>query len=107
MRYNRKIAKCIGLLLLVVFSQKMSSKLYYHILVHLQDKFTACSSPLDSQLSNTCNRMDDFYVPFLEPLQQDIITPPKIASGYTDFYTSSIFSPVKYFHSLRAPPIAA
>jgi len=104
MRYNLRITKCISLLLLIVFSQKMSSRLYYHIRVHVQDNSSACSSPNDARVSNTCSCIDDFYIPFLEPLEQNITIPPKIVTGFIDSYTASVLSISKYFHSLRAPP---
>ena len=110
MRANRRIAKCITALLVLVFILKAGGGLYLHNWFHAQNKVHT-SSLSDTlavgQITVACTCIDDFYIPFIAEPEQIVQAPCTIKNEFVASLISVIPSSSKSFHLLRGPPFNA
>src|SRR5580765_1874819 len=104
MRSNRFVIKSIAILLLLVFSQKIGLGIHLHNWLHVNNCKPSSSQPAANTISYSCNCIDDFSMPFAEPVTEIVTLIPIAHQSFISFYTQplSIFFPV--YNSLRAPP---
>jgi len=95
----------IALLLLLVFTQKLGLRVLLHNKFHSAVK-SADSGSTASYYQVQCDCLDEALMP-LAKAEPCLIPMP--AEGYLETYTSynlSLFSALKIYRSLRAPPVA-
>ena len=105
MNPNRLIVKVFAIILLVVFSQKIGVGLFLHNWLHVKNCSQSSSQPGAANAVNyNCNCIDDFSMPFAEPVTETISFIAIAHQSFVSFYTQplSVFFPV--YNSLRAPP---
>lgn len=105
MATNRSINKCIAVLLILVFSQKMGGGLFLHNWLHATKIHDAGTTPIsNSELKYACTCINDFTAPVTETPTIEI--PRPVSTSYVPVAVAITSLPVvyKYFHSLRAPP---
>lgn len=89
-----------------VLTQKIAGGLYLHNWLHAS-KSILVASPAGKVIDQyNCSCIDDFYVPFTEPVTVTLQTPLPVQADY--YAVRELTLPVfaKYFHSLRAPPVS-
>ena len=103
MRSNRFIIKIFAVLLLVLFSQKVGAGIYLHNWLHAKSCKKA-SQNNSNTVSYNCNCIDDFSMPFAEPVIETVsfVTVPH--PDFVSSYIASMPDVFHVFHSLRAPP---
>jgi hypothetical protein len=107
---NRRIAKCITALLVLVFMLKAGGGLYLHNWLHAQNKeHTSLSSDILAvgQSTVACTCIDDFYIPFIAAPEQIIQAPERTKTEFVASLISLIPASSKSFHLLRGPPLNA
>jgi hypothetical protein len=105
---NRIITKLTTLLLILVFSQKMGMSLYLHNWLHATKQHSATSSPLSGQeIQFACGCIDHFNLPLTETTVPELQVPVTTVHHAFAEPVFSVPAVSKYFHSLRAPPVAA
>jgi hypothetical protein len=106
MKIKRYIQKGIAIILLVLFSQKMGGGLYLHNWLHSGNCKQTPHTGHTYIISYSCNCIDDFSMPFAEPVAEVL---PSIAFPHPVFlpsYTPEISFSFRFFNSLRAPPVS-
>jgi hypothetical protein len=107
MRGNRIITKLATLALILVFSQKMGMSLFLHNWLHAAQQHSSSSKPISSQeIQFACGCINDFNLPFTETSIPEIQAPVVIVHKPHAEPVFTIPAVFKYFHSLRAPPVA-
>ena len=107
MRGNRIITKFTTLALILVFSQKMGMSLFLHNWLHAASQHSASSKPISSQeIQFACGCINDFNLPLTETSLPEIQAPVVIVHQQHAEPVFTITAVSKYFHSLRAPPVA-
>lgn len=108
MRNNKRIAKCITALLVLVFMLKAGGGLYLHNWLHAQNKVHVTSDiPAVGQNTVACTCIDDFLIPFIETPEQIIQARGTIENEFVPSLISLIPSSSKLFYLLRGPPMKA
>jgi len=105
MKLNPGIAKFFAILLLLVFSQKIGAGIYLHNWLHPPECNQAERAYSDTTISKVCNCIDDFSLPFTEPV---IESAPGIGfpqQTHVSFYIRSLPFSSTAFISLRGPPV--
>jgi hypothetical protein len=106
MKIKRFIQKGVAIILLLVFSQKMGGGLYLHNWLHSGNCKQTPLTGSTNIVSYSCNCIDDFSMPFAEPVV-DVL--PSIVFPHQVFpfsYTPEISFSFRFFNSLRAPPVS-
>ena len=106
MKLRQPIIKLVSIIMLFVMMQKIAGGLYLHNWLHVS-KNVAFAAHGEKEIGQyNCSCIDDFYIPFTEPSTFSIQVP---VPGYTDYFIvpeNALPVVSKYFHSLRAPPVA-
>jgi hypothetical protein len=103
MKLKQIIRKVFAVVLIIVFSLKAGTGLYFHDYVHIKNSAcTAEAGPKEIKL--ICNCIIDFYLPFTKAAQQQITFSSFTYKEYILSATSSVFTSACFFHLLRAPP---
>ena len=106
MRYKQPIIKFVSIIMMFVLTQKIAGGLYLHNWLHGTRSISLASHDDKIISQYNCSCIDDFYVPFTEPLKISLQAP---FPAQVDFFlVHELALPVvaKYFHSLRAPPVS-
>jgi len=106
MKYKQPIIKGVSIIMMFVLTQKIVGGLYLHNWFHSSKSISLESHGGKVIDQVNCSCIDDFYVPFTEPLKITLHAPLPVQA---DFYTVRALAlpiVVKYFHSLRAPPVS-
>jgi hypothetical protein len=105
MYFNRHIAKCTSIVLIVILMQKVGGGLFLHNWLHEQSKNNSqTTSPAVSQHSLNCSCIDDFNLPFTGAEEPVIEKQTPRTTEFFSVYHSSASVPLILFFSLRAPP---
>jgi hypothetical protein len=97
------ITKFIAFICLLALSQKMGGGLYLHNLFHNKDFKTTGGN---TTVQYSCNCIDDFTMPFTEADVVELPPIPITHFNHNSFYKEPISFQIRFFNSLRAPPIA-
>lgn len=89
---------------MIVLTQKIAGGLYLHNWLHDSKQFSSVAHNRVSLSQANCTCIDDFYVPFTEPVIFSPEAPVCAQAGYFSLRELTLPVIVKYFHSLRAPP---
>jgi hypothetical protein len=106
MKVNRHIQKCIAIILLLVFSQKIGVGLYLHSWLHT-NTCKQSTPAAGSVIKLSCNCVDDFSTPFSDPVAA---TESFVEEHYQRFiaaYKPSASIASRFFYCLRGPPAIA
>ncbi|MEJ0103745.1 MAG: hypothetical protein WDO19_14835 [Bacteroidota bacterium] len=89
-----------------MLTQKVAGGLYLHNWLHGSGSISLAShdDKVISQYNCTC--IDDFYVPFTEPLKISLPVPFPAQADFSIVRELALPVVAKYFHSLRAPPVS-
>jgi hypothetical protein len=105
MKSNQNILKVFAIILLLTFSQKLGAGLYLHNWFHFKNTHQAAHSSASNVASYSCNCVDDFSMPFADPVC-DI---EAVTSLPEQCIVSIFIQPVPIrpgvFNSLRGPPM--
>jgi hypothetical protein len=105
MKSNQHILKVFAVVLLLTFSQKLGAGLYLHNWFHFKNCQQSAHSPAANVGSYSCNCVDDFSMPFADPVCEN----GYVASIPEQCFVSILIQPVpikvRVFRSLRGPPV--
>src|SRR5262245_46238354 len=103
MRSNRLTVKCLAIILLLVFCQKVGGGLYLHNWLHANACKQYSHTAGETVSGYNCSCIDDFSMPFAD--NEEKISQPAIPvkTEFTPSYNSLIPFSSRFFHSLRAP----
>ncbi|MGK2860658.1 MAG: hypothetical protein ACSLE0_01880 [Chitinophagaceae bacterium] len=107
MRYHSHINRGIAVLLLLIFFQQTGAVLFIHNLVH--DKKSVTENPVKkdgkaSEVSYSCNCIDHFLLPYVEPDEITAIQRPARYANYADGYIRQTYLTDLIYFSRRGPP---
>jgi hypothetical protein len=106
MRYRQPIIKVVSIIMMFVLTQKVAGGLYLHNWLHTS-KNTAALTHGEKAISQfNCSCIDDFYVPFTEPVEFSVEPPLLVPSDYFIITEQGLPVVSKHFSSLRGPPAA-
>jgi hypothetical protein len=105
MKSNRPILKCFAIVLLLTFSQKLGAGLYLHTWFH----FRSCQQPVNSPAANvtsySCNCVDDFSMPFADPVCETGLAAATPQQIFLSIFIQPVPTTVQAFKFLRGPPV--
>jgi len=103
MKRNQFIIKSFAIILLLVFTQKVGVGLYLHNWLHTNN--CQQSSPIGSNVTGyACSCVDDFSMPFAEPIAEIVSSVPVLHQSFISSYIQPVLTFSRIFNSLRAPP---
>ena len=108
MTFVGKIKKLISILLLIILIQKMGGGLYLHNYFHSVNNVEQ-NKTAQVQFSNVnynCNCLDDFYLPFTEPVNETISFLAVPHQSFNSSYIQPVCTFFHIFNSLRGPPVS-
>lgn len=105
MKSNQPILKCVAIVLLLTFSQKLGAGLYLHNWFHFKKCQQIAHSPAANVASYSCSCVDDFSMPFADPVceTRSVSFTPK--QSFVSIFIQPIPIAEKVFKSLRGPPV--
>ncbi len=106
MRYKQSIAKWLSIVMMIVLAQKVAGGLYLHNWLHDSKQFSSISHHPAALSQANCTCIDDFYIPFTEPVILHADSPFLSHENYFAVFRFVLPVVPKYFHSLRAPPLS-
>ena len=106
MRYKQPIIKLVSILMMFVLTQKIAGGLYLHNWLHGSRSVTLSSHDDKTIGQYNCSCIDDFYVPFTEPLKISLQVPFPDQADFSIVRDLALPVVAKYFPSLRAPPVS-
>jgi len=106
MAFPGTIKRFISILLLIVLIQKMGGGLYFHNYFHAASniELTDKAQVKFSHVNYSCNCIDDFYLPFTEPVAEPVLFVPISHQSFNSTYVQPHCVFAEVFNSLRAPP---
>ena len=104
MRSGQFILKCFAIILLLAFSQKLGAGLYLHNWFHFRNCKQPAHSPATNVASYSCNCVDDFSMPFADPVCGTAFTVCAPEQGFVSIFIQSFPITVTVFKALRGPP---
>lgn len=104
MRSNQHILKSLAIVLLLTFSQKLGAGLYVHNWFHFNNAHHSAQSPKANVTNYSCNCVDDFSMPFAEPVSEIAAVASVPDECFISIYIES--APISFtgVTSLRGPP---
>src|SRR5262252_6094726 len=107
MKPNRPILKCFAIVLLLTFSQKLGAGLYLHNWFHYKNFQQLPHSAGGNVASYSCNCVDDFSMPFADPVCETGSIAPVPKQSFVSTFIQPVPIAVRVFKSLRGPPLFA
>jgi hypothetical protein len=108
MAFAGKIKKLISILLLIILIEKKGGGLFLHNYFHSVKNIeqTNTASVQLNKVNYNCNCLDDFYLPFTEPVNETISFVPVLHQSFNSSYIQPFSIFFRIFNSLRAPPVS-
>jgi hypothetical protein len=98
------IVRCTAFFLLLVFAQKSGAGLLLHDVLHTSQTGNEFAGKEAKEISLACSCIDDFLMPFAEPVQPAVAVIAEMQQATSLFFADDVIFYTPVLASLRGPP---